>query len=129
MEKYINKITLEIAETPSQHEQGLMYRKSMDNDSGMLFKFTSPRKLKFWGMNTYLPLDIAFINDDNIIEKICHIVPFSEKVVYSDNDCTKALEMNAGYFADNNIRVGDEMSLVEDENFAVFKKIKEKTGN
>jgi len=125
----MNKIKLEIADTPSQHEQGLMYRKSMDNDSGMLFKFTSPRKLKFWGMNTYIPLDIAFINDDSVVEKICHIVPFSEKVVYSDSDCTKALEMNAGYFADNNIRVGDKIDLIDNENFAVFKKIKEKTGN
>jgi len=110
----MHKVKIEIADTPSKQAQGLMFRKSMEDDAGMLFSFKTPQRLKFWGLNTYMHLDIAFISSDKKIEKICHISPLSEKVVASDKDCNYALEVNAGYFAKNNIRTGDSIELGDD---------------
>ena len=58
-------LKVEIADSPSTLERGLMYRKKLDYDSGMLFVFKRSQNLKFWGRNTYIPLDIAFVNKDN----------------------------------------------------------------
>ncbi|MFW6173097.1 MAG: DUF192 domain-containing protein [Elusimicrobiota bacterium] len=118
----MNKIKVEIASTPRDHQKGLMFRKAMDYDSGMLFKFKHPQKLRFWGVNTFIPLDIAFVTPTNTIDKICHIVPMSKKIVSSDGYCDKAVEVNANYFVENNIRVGDSINIDYDEAFVTFKK-------
>ena len=109
-----NCLKVEIADTPSAHETGLMYRKKLDEDRGMLFVFNKPQKLSFWGQNTYIPLDIAFISDKNIITKISHISPFSTKPILSDENCNRALEANYGYFDKNKIKVGDSININND---------------
>ena len=70
-----------------------------------------PLPLKFWGQNTYLPLDVAFISDDNVITKIAHISPLSNKVVMCEKDCKIAIETNHGYFDKNNINIGDKIEI------------------
>lgn len=107
-------LKVEVADTPSSLARGLMFRKHLDFDRGMLFKFKHPQVLNFWGMNTYIPLDIAFINNDNIIEKIGLIEPFSEKSVSSSSKCIKALEVNAGFFKDFGISIGDKIEIEYD---------------
>jgi hypothetical protein len=102
-----NQLKVELADTPSKHEQGLMFRKELDENSGMLFKFQNPHKLSFWGLNTYIPLDIAFIDENNKIVKISNIPPLSQKSILSDKDCIMALETNYEYFKKNKINVGD----------------------
>ena len=104
-------LRVELAETPSSWERGLMFRKKLDQDSGMLFKFQYPQKLNFWGTNTLIPLDIAFISSDGIIKKITHINPNDNKVVSSDDNCNMSIEANLNYFSDNKIHVGDKISL------------------
>jgi uncharacterized membrane protein (UPF0127 family) len=103
-------LTVEIADTPYSQEKGLMFRKSLNNNNGMLFKFSSPKTLKFWGLNTYIPLDIAFINNNKIIN-IERIKPLSMKTVESKVPCSVAIEVNEGYFNHHNISEGDVVSF------------------
>ena len=130
------KMIIEIAETPRQVEKGLMFRKSLDEDSGMVFKFSTPKVLNFWNLNTYIPLDIAFISPENKIVKITNIEPISVsksiKTVSSDTDCLLAIEANLDFFSKNNICVGDKVVLEKDKrgnSVATFKKMKEIKGN
>jgi uncharacterized protein len=57
------KIQLEVAETPKQQEIGLMYRTSLPDNQGMLFKFPSPQPVSFWMKNTLIPLDMVFLHN------------------------------------------------------------------
>jgi len=107
------KLTIEVVDTPSALAHGLMYRKNMPNDEGMLFKFPSTREANFWGRNTYIPLDIAFIDKENRITEIKQIVPMSTKIVRSDGLCAMALETNAGFFNSNDITVGHTIKISE----------------
>ncbi len=107
---------IEIADTPYTLAQGLMFRKVLGEDNGMLFKFSNPNILKFWGLNTYIPLDIAFISEDNKIVKIDHIKAFSQQTVSSDIDCVMAIEANAGYFASHGIKTGDTIEVDQKDN-------------
>lgn len=100
-----------MADNPYKHQQGLMFRKEIPDDYGMFFKFSKPQVLKFWGLNTFIPLDIAFIDDDMKIIKIDRIKPNSMISVSSDKQCQHALEVNLGFFNNNNISVGHRVRL------------------
>ncbi|MFW6172831.1 MAG: DUF192 domain-containing protein [Elusimicrobiota bacterium] len=117
---------VEIADTPEKQRSGLMFRKKLSSESGMLFKFSYPQKLKFWGFNTFIPLDIAFVSKDNIITNINSIEPLSKNTVASSSDCVIAIEANKGFFEINNIRPGDKIILSdnndEDKHLVVFDK-------
>ncbi|WP_042887096.1 DUF192 domain-containing protein [Cupriavidus necator] len=96
----------EVAATPAAREQGLMYRKSMAPNAGMLFVFEQKAGHCFWMRNTELPLSIAFLADDGTIVNIEDMAPRSE-----DNHCPKAairyaLEMNKGWFAQKGLKAG-----------------------
>jgi len=106
-----NKLKVETAITQSQVAYGLMDRKHLDKDSGMLFKFQQKRPLSFWGQRTYIPLDILFLDSDLNIESIKQIEPMSTKMVTSDSDCIMAIETNAGYCQANGISVGDKVKI------------------
>lgn len=118
----MNKLNIEIASSPSQWERGLMFRKSLEENSGMLFKFTKPQILKFWGLNTYIPLDIAFIDKDHKIVKISRIKPMSMNTVGSDCDCLMAVEANEGYFHKNGYKEGLTIKIDGDKLFFAEKK-------
>lgn len=102
----MKKLYIELANTPIKREMGLMGRKKMGKNQGMLFDFPSSRRLSFWMHNTYLPLEIAFINEDGIITEIKEMIPMSTRPVTSSNNCKYALEVNKGWFDNNNISVG-----------------------
>ena len=109
-----NKILkVEVADTPSKHERGLMFREKLDPDAGMLFKFNQPQNLKFWGVNTYIPLAIAFISPNKEIKKISYISPCSDQCVDSEKDCNMAIEANYEFFSKNKIKVGDKVDIVD----------------
>jgi len=109
---------VEIADTPDLWRQGLMFRGHLPKNAGMLFKFNNPQILKFWGMNTYIPLDIAFVNNDNKIIKIDRIKTCFQKMslsaVSSDDKCIIAIEANDGFFRNNEIKVGDMIHVKKD---------------
>ena len=115
-------LKVEIADTPSRQQKGLMYRKSLPEEEGMLFKFKSPQNLRFWGFNTYIPLAIAFISPENEIAKISYISPCSTTVVASDYDCIMAIEANYDFFNKNGINRGNKIDIINEgeENYVKF---------
>lgn len=114
LSKTFKKIKIELADTPQKRSTGLMFRKSIDKDYGMLFVFNSKDKLSFWGANTYIPLDIAFIDGNKIID-IKEIVPLSTKPVKSSIPCDRALEISSDFFNKNNISIGSLIEINNDE--------------
>jgi uncharacterized protein len=114
-------LKVDIADTPSQQQRGLMYRTKLGEDEGMLFKFSRPQNLKFWGLNTYLPLSIAFVSSDNEIIKISDIKPCSTKCVSSDIDCDIAIEANYDFFRKNNIGVGNKIKVIHEDYTTLIK--------
>ena len=104
-------LRVEIAKTPNQLEQGLMYRTKLAEDKGMLFCFANPRRLNFYGRNTMMPLDIAFVDKNNTIQKISFIKSMSEELVSSDDNCLMAIEANLGYFENNGIKEGSRVEI------------------
>jgi uncharacterized protein len=109
----MDKLYVNIADTPYKQAQGLMFVKTMERDRGMLFIFSRAEKLKFWGENTFMPLDIAFVDANGIIRKISHIAPLSKKVVSCDEPCKYAIEANDGYFSENKVEIGDKVSIFQ----------------
>ena len=87
---------MSIADNEITQAQGLMYVRDLPEMTGMLFKFQQPRVLSFWMMNTYLPLEIAFIDRDNMIVKTERMIPMSTRSVTSGRPCVMALEVMPG---------------------------------
>ena len=114
-------LNVDIAETPSQHAQGLMFRKKLGEDDGMLFKFRIPQNLKFWGVNTYIPLAIAFVSPEKEIMKISYINPCSDRCVDSGIDCDIAIEANYDFFKKNNINIGSKIEVINDDHSTLVK--------
>jgi len=106
-------LKVEIAQTPDELQKGLMFRKSLNDNCGMLFEFKYSQKLNFWGLNTYIPLDIAFVSEDKTIIKIDRIKPLSKSTVGSEKYCLFAIEANEDYFVSNDIKEGDSISIKE----------------
>lgn len=100
------KARVAIAATKKCRNKGLMFRKSLPKDQGMLFVFPRPDILCFWMKNTFIPLDIAFISKDGSIRAIKSMQPHSTRLCCSGQEVMYALEMNKGWFATNTIRVG-----------------------
>lgn len=104
----ISKIDVEIADNPYEWERGLMYRHSMPKSSGMLFIFRRPQLLSFWMMNTYIPLDIIFVDVSMRIVTIHkNTQPLSEKRLFSNVAVKYAVEVNAGFCDRYGIKKGD----------------------
>ena len=81
----LTKIDIEVADTDAKREQGLMYRRQMDLNRGMLFIFDDVDLRSFWMKNTYLPLDILYVNAEKKIVKICeNMATLNEQPIPSD---------------------------------------------
>lgn len=105
------KLRVEIAKTDEEKSQGLMYRKHLDNNDGMLFLFNNPGYYKFHMANTYIPLSIAFVNKDFRIVDIKDMEPEEKQMVGSKEPFVFAVEANKGWFLKNKVRIGDKISL------------------
>lgn len=109
-----NKVSLnvEFADTPAEREKGLMFRKFMKDSEGMLFVFEYERQLNFWMKNTYIPLDIAYISRDGIINEIYCMKPLDVSIIYNSiKPAMYALEVNSGWFKKHNIKPGSKIEL------------------
>jgi uncharacterized protein len=88
---------VEIAADPASQEQGLMFRKEMAPDAGMLFEFPKPAMEYFWMKNTILPLDLIFIRANGTISSIApNAVPYSTTTIPSIEPVRAVLELNGG---------------------------------
>jgi len=101
-----NLIKAEVASTPSSQQLGLMYRKTMPDENGMLFIFDQKAGHCFWMKNTFLPLSIAFIDDDGKIVNIENMKPQSEESHCPLKPIRYALEMNIRWFEKRQINPG-----------------------
>lgn len=88
---------------------GLMFREQMCADCGMLFKFEPAKQASMWMKNTFIPLDVAFIDRNGVITDIKPLNPEELKSVGASKVVTYALEMNRGWFAGHDIHVGDQI--------------------
>lgn len=103
-------VNVEIADTPAARELGLMYRKQMAEDGGMIFVFPTPDRLSFWMKNTEIPLDMIFADSSGkILGIVENAVPFSERSVGVDGDSLYVLEVNGGYAKRHQIHAGDKL--------------------
>jgi len=101
---------VEVAGDEATRSQGLMHRRQMPEDEGMLFVFEYPQPLSFWMKNTYLPLDIAFVARDGSILNILRMKPLDEGPRYlSQGQALYAIETNAGWFQKNGVKAGDKV--------------------
>jgi hypothetical protein len=102
---------VEIADDDRERALGLMFRRSMGNDEGMLFDFGAEQPASFWMRNTYIPLDMLFIKADGTIDSIAErTTPLSEKSVASKGDVRYVLEINGGLSDTLGIAPGDTIS-------------------
>jgi len=101
-----HKLTAEVAYTDADRAQGLMHRRMMPENRGMLFVFPQTAPLSFWMMNTYLPLSIAFADDTGTIINITDMTPLTTDAHHSARPARYALEMNKGWFRKRGIVAG-----------------------
>ena len=102
------KLTIEIANNEAETTQGLMYRRTMPDSCGMVFIFADSQPRNFWMKNTYLPLDILFLDESKKIVTIqANRTPFSEEQIPSFENAKYVLEVNAGYCKRKGIEKGD----------------------
>lgn len=109
----MKKLYIEVANNNESRSKGLMHRKKLADNEGMLFKFDHCDYLGFWMKNTYIPLDIAFLDDDGKILQISEMYPLSTRRVSSKFPCKFALEVNKGWFKKNKINEGDFLKGLE----------------
>jgi uncharacterized membrane protein (UPF0127 family) len=102
-------VCAEIADTPQAREHGLMQRKTLCDNCGMLFVFPVAKPYAFWMKDTPLPLDIAFIAPDGHIINIAGMQPYTTDNHSADGNALYALEMNRGWFDRHRIKPGDRM--------------------
>ena len=93
-----NRIVVEVAHTYATRESGLMHRRSLAEDHGMLFVFTEPERHSMWMMNTSIPLSVAFLDEDGIILNISDMMPNTVTPHRSAGAAKYALEVNLGWF-------------------------------
>lgn len=101
---------LDVADTPEKQNQGLMYRKKMDFDKGMIFPFKPERFASMWMKNTYIPLDMIFYDQNGIIQYIhFNARPHDETIIRTPMPVSGVIEVNAGFVHHHRISIGDKI--------------------
>jgi uncharacterized membrane protein (UPF0127 family) len=101
------EIWVEVAKTPEERAKGLMNRRHLGENEGMLFIFEREDVHGFWMKNTLIPLSIAFIDKEGRIVKIADMKPLTLESHNPPKPILYALEMNQGWFSAHNIKAGD----------------------
>lgn len=115
--KTIIKIDVEIADSDYERTRGLMYRKSIQDNAGMLFIFENSGPRSFWMRNTYIPLDIIFADEKKQIVTIYKKTePLSYNPIQSKKNAKYVVEVNAGFCDKHRIGVGDSIAFERDRN-------------
>ncbi len=103
------KFTCEVASSRKEWELGLMFRKTIKTNEGMLFIFPEEQYLSFWMKNTYLPLAIIFIDSNKKVIDVFYPEPLSTKQVTSSKPSKYVLEILSNVSSEINIKPGDEI--------------------
>jgi uncharacterized protein len=101
---------VEVAADDASRERGLMDRRYMAADHGMLFEFDRDAPVAFWMKNTYIPLDMIFIASSGVVTHVAaNAEPLSERIIPSGGPCVAVLELNGGTAASIGLKVGDKI--------------------
>ena len=101
----------EVAADDASRQQGLMHRKSMPEDHGMIFVFGYEQVLYFWMKNTLIPLDIVYLNRDGKVVAVRQMKPLDETGIGSKDPAQYAIELNAGQAEKSGVKEGDIIHL------------------
>ena len=105
-------VAVEVASTGPQREVGLMFRKHLDDNAGMIFVFPNEAQRNFWMHNTPIPLDMIFADAKGVVTGIvANAEPFSDKLLGVEGNSEYVLEVNGGFCAKNGIKPGDKMDF------------------
>jgi uncharacterized membrane protein (UPF0127 family) len=105
-------VAVEVASTGPQREVGLMYRKHLDDNAGMIFVFPDAAPRNFWMHNTPIPLDMIFADANGVVTGIvANAEPFSDKLLGVEGNSEYVLEVNGGFCAKNGIKPGDRLDF------------------
>jgi len=105
-----HQFSVEVARNDGDRAQGLMFRRSMPPDRGMLFDFERVQPISMWMQNTYIPLDMLFIRADGTIARVAeNAEPLSTRAIPSGEPVLAVLELNAGTARRLGIKAGDRV--------------------
>ena len=105
------KLSVELAITPEEQAHGYMERKKIPTGTGMLFIFQYDQMASFWMKNTPAPLSIAYIDSTGTIRDIFNMKPYSLETINRTVSVRYALEVPQGWYAENNIKIGDKIQI------------------
>lgn len=105
-----HELKVEVADTDPQREQGLMFRKQLGRNDGMLFIFDEPAYHAMWMKNTLIPLSVAFLDKSGEILNILDMEPQTLDTHMAAGPATYAIETNKGWFAANKVKPGDKVA-------------------
>ncbi len=106
-------LTAELARTPNERMRGLMHRRMLPPDHGMLFVFEAPERICMWMRDTPLPLSVAFVDARGDILNIANMQPLTLEPHCAAGDALYALEMAQGWFAERGVRAGSRIQGLE----------------
>ena len=104
-------LNVEVADDQEERAQGLMNVQSLPVDAGMLFLWPTDTESSFWMRDTVIPLSIAFVTAGGVLIDIQDMEPLSEERITAPRPYRFAVEVNQGWFADNDVRVDDIVQL------------------
>lgn len=104
-----HRFAVEVAATPAARERGLMFRRRLAADRGMLFAFGPPQLVSFWMKNTLIPLDMLFVDDGRIVSIARSATPLSETPIPSGASVTDVIELRGGRAAEISAAPGDRV--------------------
>lgn len=108
-----HKLAAEVAYTDADRAQGLMYRRMLPENRGMLFVFPETAVQAMWMMNTYIPLSVAFLDQNGVIINIADMAPHTRDTHASARPAKYALEANLGWFRKHGIKPGARIEGLE----------------
>ena len=103
-------LKVEVVSTDADRARGLMHRKSLGRDAGMLFIFDEPAYHSMWMQNTLIPLSVAFIDTQGTILNILDMEPQTLDAHVSAGPSIYAIEVNKGWFAEKKVKAGDKVT-------------------
>ena len=105
-------VSMQVAARPDEMQKGLMYRKAMGAEEGMIFVFEKPQRMSFWMRNTEISLDIGYFDVHGVLKEIYPMYPHDESAVKSrSQELQFCLEMNQGWYASKGVRPGAQLDL------------------
>ena len=108
-----HKLTAEVANTDATRATGLMHRRMLPENRGMLFVFPDVAMHGMWMMNTHVPLSVAFLDTKGVIINIADMTPHTQDSHSAARPAKYALEMNQGWFRKRGIKPGDRVEGLE----------------